>query len=95
MLPDERKYIYVIAEGYTSRRVVLVIKKNEIRRNFNIELAQGGEVTGIITDEEGRPVAGAAVRTSPFTNHPVTTTKTVNFTSPDWTPHTTSCIHCS
>lgn len=71
--PGERQFVYVIAKGYTTRRVVLAIEENKILPDLKIELTEGARVAGVVRDEDGKPVAGARVKTFHFTNHPVTT----------------------
>ena len=76
---NERQYVDVIAKNYTTRRIILNIVKNKVCLDFNIELTQGAGVAGIVTDESGKPIAGARVKTFHFTNHPVTTAEDGEF----------------
>jgi len=79
MQPSERQYVNVIAKDYASRRMVLEILKNKVRKDFKIELARGAKVAGIVSDESGKPIAGATVRTFRLTNLPVTTAEDGEF----------------
>ena len=79
MQPSERQYINVIAKNFTTRRMVLKIVKNEVYQDFRIELTRGAKVAGIVTDENGKPIIGAKVRTFDFTNYPVITAEDGEF----------------
>ncbi|MHC4116349.1 MAG: sigma-70 family RNA polymerase sigma factor [Planctomycetota bacterium] len=77
--PSERRYVYAIAEGYATRRIVLAVAENRILADLKMELSEGARVAGIVRDEKARPVAGATVKTYRFTNHPVMTNKDGEF----------------
>lgn len=71
--PGERRFVYAIAKGYTTRRVALAVAENGILKDLKIELIEGTKVAGVVRDEKGRPIEGATVETFHFTNHPLIT----------------------
>ena len=73
MEPRDGHRFYVIAEGFTTRRITLDVIKDKVSENFRIELTPGSQVAGIVYDQNGKPVKGATLGTFQFTNHPVIT----------------------
>ncbi|HUT30916.1 MAG TPA: sigma-70 family RNA polymerase sigma factor [Sedimentisphaerales bacterium] len=69
----DQQCFYIIAKGFTSRRITLDIVKDKVYENYKVELTHGSKVAGIIYDQNDRPVKGATVGTFQFTNHPVIT----------------------
>lgn len=73
MEPRNRHFFYIVAKGFTSRRITLDIIKDKVYENFKVELTPGSKVAGVVYDPNDRPVKGATVGTFQFTNHPVVT----------------------
>jgi RNA polymerase sigma factor (sigma-70 family) len=73
MKPRSRQFFYIVAKEFTSRRITLGIIKDKVYENFKIELTPGSKVAGIVYNQNGKPVKGAAVGTFQFTNHPMLT----------------------
>jgi len=71
--PSERQYISIIASGYVSRRVVTRVAQDQLTEGILIELDRSSHLEGRVTDPEGRPLAGATVKTFFFTNRPAVT----------------------
>jgi len=71
--PSERRYIYIIAKDYVSRRIVTPVVQGQLREGVLIELDRSSRVAGTVTDPKGHPIAGATVETFFFTNRPAVT----------------------
>ena len=68
-----RRFIYVTAAGYTSRRLTIQVSPDTVQDNLQIELSRGSSLTGTVKDPQGQPLRGAEVRTFYFTGRPTVT----------------------
>lgn len=73
MRASPRSFICVTAPGYSSERLSTTVVQDRITDDIRIELGPGSRLEGTVTDSDGRPIAGAEVKTFHFTNYPVVT----------------------
>jgi protocatechuate 3,4-dioxygenase beta subunit len=70
---SDHRFVYIMAKSYVSQRINPQVAKDRITSNLLVELDRGSRVQGVVTDPNGKPIAGATAKTFFFTNVPVVT----------------------
>ncbi|MCD6452048.1 MAG: carboxypeptidase regulatory-like domain-containing protein [Acidobacteria bacterium] len=60
-LPDGKKYIVIMAEGYNAETREFELASSEVRSGVDFELTKAGSISGYVVDKNGNPVNGAHI----------------------------------